>query len=337
MGHSHSGHSHAGHSHAGHSHGTDLGDRALLWAVVINLGLTGAQVLGGLWADSVALVADGIHNLSDALALVLAFGARRLARRAASPAMSFGWGRAEIVAAFVNYLALIAVSLWLLAEAFGRLADPPAVEGWTVVILAALALVIDLGTAWLTARLARESVNVRAAYLHNLADAGVSVAVMIGGVLILTFGWRIADPILTILISVVILWHIRGDLGPILRMLMLGAPAGVDDTALRAAIVAVPGVAGVHHLHLWQIDERRLSAEMHLVVGAGADPHMTLRAVKVVLAERFGIPHSTIEVETPDSGCADPVLCDTEPAQDHDDGGHDHADHDHADPPGGRP
>ena len=325
-------HSHSGHSHAGHSHGATLGDRALLWAVVINLGLTAAQVIGGLWADSVALVADGVHNLSDALALVLAFGARRLARRAPSLSMSFGWGRAEIIAAFVNYLALIAVSLWLLAEAFGRLADPPAVEGWTVIVLAGLALVIDLGTAWLTARLARESVNIRAAYLHNLADAGVSVAVIAGGVLILSFGWRIADPILTILISFVILWHIRGDLGPILRMLMLGAPAGVDDTDLRAAIVAVPGVTGVHHLHLWQIDERRLSAEMHLVVDAAADQHAARRAVRAVLAERFGIAHSTIEVETPDSGCADPALCDTGPAQ-----AHDHAGHDHAEPSGLRP
>lgn len=295
-----------GHSHAGpaHSHGRDLGDRALLWAVVINLGLTAVQIVGGLAADSVALVADGVHNLSDALALVLAFGARKLAARAPSPAMSFGWGRAEIVAAFVNYLALIAVSVWLMVEALGRLSDPPQVAGGLVMALAGLALVVDLGTAWLTARLAKESVNIRAAYLHNLADAGVSVAVLVGGALILAFGWRIADPILTILISLVILWHIKGDLGPILRVLMLGAPAQVDDGALRAAIAAVPGVEGLHHLHLWQIDERRLSVEMHLVVADDADPHATRLAVKSVL-RGHGIAHSTIETESASSGCAD--------------------------------
>lgn len=300
-------HAHAYHAGHAHSHGEGLGDRALLWAVAINLGLTAAQVIGGLAADSTALVADGVHNLSDALALVLAFGARKLAARAASPAMSFGWGRAEIVAAFVNYLALIAVSLWLVVEALGRLADPPQVAGGLVMALAGLALVIDLGTAWLTARLARESVNIRAAYLHNLADAGVSVAVLAGGALILAFGWRIADPILTILISVVILWHIRGDLGPILRMLMLGAPAHVDDEGLRDAVRAVPGVEDLHHLHLWQIDERRLSAEMHLVVAEGADPHAARLAVKSVLRDH-GIGHSTIETESPSSGCADDVV-----------------------------
>lgn len=300
-------HSHAHHAGHAHSHGEGLGDRALLWAVVINLGLTAAQIIGGLAADSVALVADGVHNLSDALALVLAFGARKLAARSASPAMSFGWGRAEIIAAFVNYLALIAVSVWLLVEALGRLADPPQVAGGLVMALAGLALVVDLGTAWLTARLARESVNIRAAWLHNLADAGVSVAVLLGGALILAFGWRIADPILTILISAVILWHIRGDIGPVLRMLMLGAPAQVDDSALREAIRAVPGVEDLHHLHLWQIDERRLSAEMHLVVAESADPHETRLAVKSVLREH-GIGHSTIETESPSSGCADEVV-----------------------------
>ena len=295
---------HHGHAH-GHSHGAELGDRALLWAVVINLGLTAAQIIGGLAADSVALVADGVHNLSDALTLVLAFGARKLAARAATPSMSFGWGRAEIVAAFVNYLALIGVSIWLMVEALGRLADPPPVAGGLVMVLAGLALVVDIGTALLTARLAKESVNIRAAYLHNLADAGVSVAVLIGGALILAFGWTVADPILTILISVVILWHIRGDIGPILRMLMLGAPAHVDDAALRDGIAALPGVEGLHHLHVWQIDERRLSVELHAVLAETADHHATRVAIKLYLRERHAIAHSTIETETRASGCAD--------------------------------
>ena len=234
--HHHHGHGHS-HSHGhSHDHGKGLGDSALLWAVVINLGLTAAQIAGGLAADSVALVADGVHNLSDALALVLAFGARKLAARPATPAMSFGWSRAEIVAAFVNYLALIAVSVWLMVEAVGRLTDPPPVAGGLVMALAGLALVVDLGTAWLTARLAKESVNIRAAWLHNLADAAVSVAVLIGGALILAFGWRIADPILTILISVVILWHIRGDMGPILRMLMRQSAPVVADLPPPGAI-----------------------------------------------------------------------------------------------------
>ncbi|WP_134725733.1 cation diffusion facilitator family transporter [Paracoccus luteus] len=313
-GHGH-GHDHGqghGHDHGpgghGHDHAAGLGDRALVWAVAINLVLTGAQIVGGLAADSVALVADGVHNLSDALALVLAFGARRLAQRPPSPTMSFGWSRAEIVAAFANYLALIAVSVWLMVEAFGRLADPPPVAAGLVMALAGLALVVDLGTAALTMRLARDSLNIRAAFMHNLADAGVSVAVLLGGVLIWAFGWRLADPLLTLGISVVILWHLRGDLMRVLRLLMLGAPGGVDPRAVADTVTAVPGVASVHHLHLWQIDERRLAADMHLVVSDGADPAATLRAAKTALGARHAIAHATIELETAASGCADDAL-----------------------------
>lgn len=299
------GHGHGGHAH---DHGAALGERALVWAVAINLALTAAQVLGGLAADSVALVADGVHNLSDALALLLAFGARRLARRPASPTMSFGWSRAEIVAAFANYLALIAVSVWLMIEAVGRLADPPPVAAGLVMALAALALVVDLGTAGLTMRLARDSLNIRAAFLHNLADAGVSVAVLVGGALIWAFGWRMANPLLTLGISVVILWHLRGDLARVLRLLMLGAPGGVDPQAVARTVTAVPGVGSVHHLHLWQIDERRPAADMHLVLSDGANPAATLRAVKAALGAHHAIAHATIELETTGSGCADDAL-----------------------------
>ena len=295
MGHSH-GHAH---SHDHHHHG----DAAIGWAVVVNLALTAAQIIGGYAADSTALIADGIHNLSDALALVLAFGARRLSRRAATPDWSYGWGRAETVAAFVNYLALIAISLWLAVEALGRLADPPQVAGGLVMGLAGFALIVDLATAALVWRAAKDSANIRAAFLHNLADAGVSVAVIAGGALIWAFGWNLADPILTLAISAVILWHIGIEIGPVFRMLMLAAPLGSDPGAVLSALRALPGVTDAHHLHLWQIDERRAAASVHLVVG-GDDPFAVTRAAKEILARRFAIAHATIEIEPPE-GCAD--------------------------------
>ena len=295
MGHSH-GHAH---SHDHHHHG----DAAIGWAVVVNLALTAAQIIGGYAADSTALIADGIHNLSDALALVLAFGARRLSRRAATPDWSYGWGRAETVAAFVNYLALIAISLWLAVEALGRLADPPQVAGGLVMGLAGFALIVDLATAALVWRAAKDSANIRAAFLHNLADAGVSVAVIAGGALIWAFGWNLADPILTLAISAVILWHIGIEIGPVFRMLMLAAPLGSDPGAVLSALRALPGVMDAHHLHLWQIDERRAAASVHLVVG-GDDPFAVTRAAKEILARRFAIAHATIEIEPPE-GCAD--------------------------------
>ncbi|ARJ69888.1 cation diffusion facilitator family transporter [Paracoccus contaminans] len=311
-----------GHAH-GHDQGAGLGDRSLLWAVLVNLALTAAQIVGGLAAGSVALVADGVHNLSDALALVLAYVARRMARRPADERMTFGWGRAEIIAAFLNYLALIGISLWLAVEAVLRLIDPPPVAGRTVVALAALAIVVNGVTTLLTWRMAQGSANVRAAFLHAATDALVSVAVVIGGLLILWLGWRWIDPALTLLISAVIVWHVIRDIGPVWRTMMLGAPPGFDIPGLRAALAGASGVAGIHHLHLWQIDERRISAEMHVVLADGASPRAVRLAVRAVLA-RHGITHSTIETETMAEGCADP-----RGSHDGEDHGHDEHDHDH--------
>ncbi|UXU76368.1 MULTISPECIES: cation diffusion facilitator family transporter [unclassified Paracoccus (in: a-proteobacteria)] len=302
-------HSHAHHRHDhdhGHSHMPGgLGDRAILLAVVVNLALTLAQVLGGWIADSTALIADGVHNLSDALALVLAFGARRLARRPASPQMSFGWGRAEVLAAFVNYLALIAVSIWLAVESVNRLIEPPQVQAGLVMALAGLALVIDLATAALVWRAARSSINIRAAFLHNLADAAVSVAVIVGGVLIWAFDWRVVDPFLTLLISAVIVWHCWHEIGPVIRVLMLGAPAGADPDGLLRAVGELPGVVSAHHLHMWQIDERRSALSLHLVVDSDTDTAATVRRVKAMLRHDFGIDHATIETEQDGQPCSD--------------------------------
>ncbi|MCF3973098.1 cation diffusion facilitator family transporter [Paracoccus salsus] len=291
---------HQGH---GHHHHAARGDGSIGWAVAVNLSLTAAQIVGGLLADSTALIADGVHNLSDAMALVMAFGARRLARRAATPDYSFGWGRAEIVAAFVNYLALIAVSLWLAAEAIGRLADPPQVVGGLVMGLAAFALVVDMATAALVWRLSKDSINIRAAFLHNLADAAVSVAVILGGALIWAYGWNLADPILTLGISAIIIWHVVLQIGPVFRMLMLAAPPGSDPPGVMAALRGLPGVRDAHHLHLWQIDERRNAASVHLVVDSDDFASVTRRA-KETLRREFRIGHATIEVERPDT-CAD--------------------------------
>ncbi len=292
-----------------HHHHAPVGDRAMGWAVAINVLLTFAQVAGGMIAGSVALIADGVHNFSDAAALVLAFGARRLARRAASAAMSFGWSRAEVVAALVNYVALILVALWLMAEAAGRLADPPEVQGGIVIWLALLALVIDLGTAALTYRLSRESLNIRAAFLHNLADAGASVAVIAGGIAIALWDLRVIDPVLTIGISVFILWHVAGDLGPILRILMLGAPEGPDPEAVAARLGAHPGVEGVHHLHLFQVDEGRSVLSAHLVIAEGADFATVIAGAKAMLEAEFDLVHATLEPETAAAGCADRAEC----------------------------
>ena len=287
----------------GHHH-SHAGERGLGIAVAVNVLLTVAQIAGGLVSGSVALIADAVHNLSDAAALVIAFVARRIARRPANQRMSFGYRRAEVVAALINYTVLVVISLWLGSEAVMRLVDPPEVAGGIVMMLAGLALVIDLATALLTWRLSRESANIRAAFLHNLADAGSSVAVLLGGALIWAFDWRWADPAITLLISGWILWHAMSEIGPVIRILMLAAPPDLEAGAVKRAIEAEPGIEGVHHLHLWQMDEERSSVEAHLVVADGVEFGEAVRRVKARVATEFGIRHTTFETETVASGCA---------------------------------
>ncbi|MCT8330244.1 cation diffusion facilitator family transporter [Albidovulum sediminis] len=305
-------HGHAAHTHGlshghgnGHNHGIEgRGDWQVAAAVATNLILTAAQIVGGIIAGSVALIADAMHNLSDALALIIAFAARRIACRPAHPGMSFGYGRAEVIAALVNYTTLIVVCLWLGYAATERMVDPPPVEGGIVVILAAVALVINGITAALTFRLARDSMNIRAAFLHNLSDAGTSLAVIVSGLLVMWWDWRLADPLITLLISVWILRHCFVEVVPVIRILMLAAPAGLDPAKIDERIGEVEGVAGLHHLHLWQIDERRTSLEAHLVVADGQDEARVLARVKAMLAGEFGLGHTTFEVERAGDACA---------------------------------
>lgn len=294
------------HDHGRHHHHIDpaAGDARVGAAVGINLILTAAQFVGGLVSGSLALIADAIHNLSDALSLVIALAARRIARRPADDTMTFGYGRAEVVAALVNLTTLAVIGVFLVYEGVTRLFDPPDVQGWIVVILAGIALVVDLATVLLTIRMARTSVNIRAAFLHNLADALGSVAVIVAGTLILLYDWRLVDPVVTLGISAYILWHAGSELPPVIRLLMLGAPGSPEMDEVRSPLLEQRGVRDVHHVHLWQIDEDRNSVEAHLVVADLADGPAICRAAKTMLRERFEIGHSTLEVEHAQGICA---------------------------------
>jgi len=296
-----------------HAHGPrDLqisGDRRIGAAVAVNLGLTVVQVAGGILAGSLALIADALHNFSDAVALMIAFGARRIARRPADARMTFGYGRAEVVAALVNYTVLVVIGLWLAVEAVRRFFDPQPVDGWPVVWIALVALVIDLATAALLMRDAKTSVNLRAAFLHNLADALSSVAVILAGVAVILWGWNIVDPAITLLIAAYILWHSLSDVGEVIRLLMLGTPDEIDPDAVVDAIRAVPGVADVHHVHLWEMQEHVPALDAHLVVAASAGDGQAVKAeVKALLARRFGIGHVTLDLESEYRACVGPRL-----------------------------
>lgn len=290
------------HVHAAHGHRhptTDGGDVRLGWAVAVNVGLTAAQIVGGALSGSLALVADAIHNLSDAGSLLIALLAHRIGRRPADERMTFGYGRTEVVAALINLTTLIVIGLYLVYEATLRFFAPEPVGGWTMIWVAGIALAVDLGTAALTHRMAKSSLNVRAAFLHNVADALGSVAVIVAGALIILFGWTMADPIVTLLIAAYVLWHGFSEIGQSIRILMGATPPDLDVGELGRAMATVPGVRSVHHLHAWALDEHRRSLEAHVVIDSAEAPRMEeLKAsIKAMLSERFRISHSTLEIE----------------------------------------
>lgn len=312
----------------GHHHHVDpeAGDRRVGMAIAVNLGLSVAQVIGGIASGSLSLVADALHNFSDAISLIIAFGARKIARRPRDDAMTFGYGRIEVVAALINYTSLILIGLYLLYEAVFRFFDPQPVVGWIVVIIAGIALAVDVVTALLTYSLSKDSVNIRAAFLHNVADALGSVAVIVAGTLILLYDWQIVDPIVTVMIAGYILWQSFREIGPVIRILMLGSPPDCDIAAVLGAVQGTDGVAGVHHVHFWQLDENRSALDAHIVIQEGqwSRADAIKAAIKQTLADRFEITHSTFELECARHRCAAPAKYGSDPADDdHDHDGHD--------------
>ncbi|QIE55223.1 cation transporter [Pikeienuella piscinae] len=294
-------------AHGHHHHHMDpaAGDRRILFAILVNLGLTIAQLVGGLFAGSLALIADALHNFSDAISLIIAFGARKIARRPANADMTFGYGRAEAVAALVNYTTLIVIGLYLIFEAAMRFFDPQGVDGWLIVIIAGVALAVDLVTAALTHSMSKTSINIRAAFLHNVADALGSVAVIVAGVLILLYDWRLVDPLATLLIAGYILWQAFSEIGGVIRILMLGSPPDMEGKDVAALIRAVDGVKDAHHIHLWQMDEHETALEAHIVIAEEDAPSADeiRAAIKQRLHDEFAIAHSTLEMERPGDAC----------------------------------
>jgi cobalt-zinc-cadmium efflux system protein len=288
---------------SGHMHiDPTSGDRRVSVAIWANALLTVAQIVGGILSGSLALIADALHNFSDMASLVIAFVARKIARRPADARMTFGYGRIEIVAALINYTTLILVGVYLIYEGAMRMIDPPEVAGWTVVILGAVALAVDSLTAWLTWSMQKDSVNIRALFLHNLSDALASVAVIVGGTLIILYNLRWVDPAITIGIALYILYLALTEIGGPIRTLMLGSPPDIDCASVLEAMRGVDGVHDVHHVHLWQMQEHEAALDCHVVLTAAAWPRLEAikREIKDRLSEGFRITHSSLEFEHED-------------------------------------
>lgn len=291
-----------------HDHTHDADDRQLTVAVAINVLLTFAQLAGGVLAGSLALIADALHNLGDAAALGIALFARRIGRRPANHFKTFGYKRAEVIAALINQVVLVLTGLYLIYEACWHLYQPEPITGWIVIIVATIALIIDTITALLTWRLSRHSINIRSAFLHNVTDALASVGVIIAGSLILLYQWYWVDSLLTVLIAGYILYQGWQLLPVTIHILMQGTPAHLSVSDIIRTTEQLEQVESLHHVHVWQLDEHRNALEAHVVVLEThlADIEQIKQRIKRHLHDVYDIDHSTLEFElhdTHDSVC----------------------------------
>lgn len=298
--HSHS-HDHS-HDHA-HGHGhphhgpVDTGDWRYAVGLIVNLVFVGVEFGAGVWSGSTALMADAGHNLSDVLGLAMAGGAAWLARRHAGARRTYGFGKATVLAALANAILLIFACGAIAVEATRRLAEPAPVESGVIMIVAGIGFVINLGTALLFLKAQHGDLNARGAYLHMMADAAVSIGVVLSGGLILFTGWSIVDPLVSLVIVAVILIGTWGLLKDSVNLVLDAAPSGVDVVAVRDALLALPGVSAVHDLHVWGLSTTETALTAHLVHDR-KDAAVLLAEAQGLVRTRFRIGHTTLQLET---------------------------------------
>ena len=271
--------------------------RALLGVLALTLAFTVVEVAGSFLTGSLALFADAGHMLSDTFAIGLALVAVTLARRPTTPRRSFGFQRAEILAAFVNGLVLVLVSGWIVLEALQRLDDRPELLGGWMLLVAAIGMAVNALPATILLRSGTESLNVEAALRHVVADLLGSAGVVIAALVIVVTGWTLVDPLVSLAIAVLIVWSAWGVLRDSTVILMEQTPTGIDASAVAEAILDVPGVTNVHDLHVWRITSGFDALSAHVLVGRTEDCHALRRDIERVLTARFGITHTTLQVD----------------------------------------
>lgn len=292
---------HDGHGHD-HAHApTDFG-LAFAIATFLNFALVVAQVIYGLSANSIALLADAGHNFGDALGLLLAWGAHVLARRLPTRRFTYGFRSASILAALLNTVMLLVASGAIAWEAIRRLFDPDDVAGMIVIVVASIGIVINGASAWLLMAGRKGDLNVRGAFLHLIADAGVSVGVVVGGVVILFTGWNWVDPVVSLAIAAAIIWGTWGLLRESVQLAMGGVPPEVDPSAVRSYLEKRPAVAGIHDLHIWAMSTTENALTVHLVMPSGHPGDEFLATVCHDLDHQFGIKHATLQIEIANAG-----------------------------------
>ena len=289
------------HDHA-HEHRLEGDRRALAGALAIIGAFTVVEVVVGYLADSLALLADAGHMLGDVGSLALALFAAWLGARPATPERSFGYRRAEILAALANGVALVLISIWIVVEAVGRLRNPVEPLGGWVLAVGVVGLALNLGAASVLHRRGSESLNVQGALRHVLADALGSVGVIVSGAIVLLTGWSYADPLVALGIAGLVLassWTILRDS---IGILLESTPRGLDAEEIGRTMVEVDGVREVHDLHVWTITSGFASLSAHVLVSPDADCHAKRRELERVLEERFDLTHTTLQVDHAGNG-----------------------------------
>ena len=294
----------AGHSHShgddhghGHAHAPADFGRAFAIGIVLNLGFVIAETVFGFLANSMALLADAGHNLSDVLGLVVAWAGAVMARRASSPRFTYGLKKASILAALINGLFLLVAVGAIGAEAIRRLFSPAPTDGATVIVVAAIGIIINGATALMFARGRETDINIRGAYLHMAADAAVSGAVVFAGLVILWTGQRWVDPVMSLAVAAIILWGSIGLIKESVWMSLAGVPRGIDVDEVEAALGELDGVETVHDLHVWPLSTTETALTAHLVAPDVPSTDGLLSAARAMLHDRFRIEHCTLQIE----------------------------------------
>ncbi|HEY2180076.1 MAG TPA: cation diffusion facilitator family transporter [Solirubrobacteraceae bacterium] len=317
MAHERAGHAHAGHSHVAHSGGLRAdGDRArLTFALGLIVTLMAVEVGVGVFANSLALLSDAGHMLTDAAAIGLSLLALTLAARPARGAMTFGLRRVEILSAQANGVTLLILAAFIAYEGIRRLFDPPVVRAWPILIVALAGALVNLVATWTLAGANRQSLNIEGSFQHLLTDLYGFIGTAIAAVVILATGFQRADPIASLLIAGLMVRSGAGLVRASGRIFLEAAPEGLDPQAIGRALVGEPGVVEVHDLHVWEISSGFPALSAHVLVGADNDCHSARRAMEAMLRERFALDHTTLQVDHAGSDRPQLVQLEIEPAQ----------------------
>ena len=282
---------------AGHEHDHTDDRRTLAGALALILGLLVAEIVAGISASSLALLADAGHMLTDAAALALALVAASIAQRPPGGSWTFGFRRVEILAALANGITLALVGIWIVLEAVRRLVSPPEVRGGLVLALALAGIVVNLGAAALLLAPSRHSLNIRGAFLHVTTDLAAFAGTALAGALILLTGWNRFDPLASLAVAGLIFWSAWILLRESSRILLEISPDQMPPEEVKEAMLAVPDVVEVHDLHVWSVDTGFPALSAHVLVRPEGDCHEARRELAAMLAERFGLRHTTVQVE----------------------------------------